>query len=301
MIVPDRVPDHVFDPVAKALLTAQGSLDLSRPVCMGVLNLTPDSFYDGASLGAVRAGKFRINLDKALRRAESMLAEGARLIDIGGESTRPGAREVPLQEELDRVLPVVEALLERLDVIISVDTSSPGVMQAAAAAGAGMINDVRALRRPGAIEAAAGTDMAVCLMHMRGEPDTMQKEPEYEDVVAEVAAFLRRRADAAIEAGIDPQRIVIDPGFGFGKNTRHNFTLLREMRQFTGFGYPVLAGLSRKSMIGAATGRVPEQRLPGSIAAVMLALHGGARIIRSHDVAATVDAIGVHSMLQEDR
>lgn len=306
MIVSDHDSDHVFDSVldpggAKALHTAQGGLDLSRPVCMGILNLTPDSFYDGASLGAASAGKFKVNVDKALRRAESMLAEGARLIDVGGESTRPGARDVSLEEELDRVLPVVEALLGRLDVIVSVDTSSPGVMQAAAAAGAGMINDVRALRRPGAIEAAAGTDMAVCLMHMRGEPGTMQKEPEYEDVVAEVAAFLRSRADAAIEAGIDPQRIVIDPGFGFGKNTRHNFTLLREIRRFTGLGYPVLAGLSRKSMIGAATRRTPEERLPGSIAAVMLALHGGARIIRSHDVAATVDAIGVHSMLQEDR
>ncbi|MXX05975.1 MAG: dihydropteroate synthase [Gammaproteobacteria bacterium] len=268
---------------------------------MGVLNLTPDSFYDGANLGAARVGKFRIDVDKALRRADGMLAEGARLIDVGGESTRPGAREVPLQEELDRVLPVVEALLARLDAIVSVDTSSPEVMQAVAAAGAGMINDVRALRRPGAVEAAAGTDMAVCLMHMRGEPGTMQEEPEYEDVVAEVAEFLRRRADTAIKAGINPQCIVIDPGFGFGKNTQHNFTLLRELRQFTEFGYPVLAGLSRKSMIGAATGRVPEQRLPGSIAAVMLALHGGARIIRSHDVAATVDAIGVHSMLQQDR
>ncbi len=267
---------------------------------MGVLNLTPDSFYDGASFGAARGGKFRINVDKALRRAESMLAEGARLIDVGGESTRPGARKVPLQEELDRVLPVVEALRARLDAIVSVDTSSPEVMQAVAAAGAGMINDVRALRRPGAVKAAAGTDAAVCLMHMRGEPDTMQEEPEYGDVVAEVAGFLRRRADAAIEAGIDPQRIVIDPGFGFGKNTQHNFTLLRELRRFTGFGYPVLAGLSRKSMIGAATGRAPEQRLPGSIAAAMLALHGGARIIRSHDVAATVDAIGVHSMLLEE-
>ncbi|MYE98791.1 MAG: dihydropteroate synthase [Gammaproteobacteria bacterium] len=268
---------------------------------MGVLNLTPDSFYDGANLGAARVGKFRIDVDKALRRADGMLAEGARLIDVGGESTRPGARKVPLQEELDRVLPVVEALLARLDAIVSVDTSSPEVMQAVAAAGAGMINDTRALRRPGAVGTAAGTDMAVCLMHMRGEPGTMQEEPEYEDVVAEVAEFLRRRADAAIAAGIDPQCIVIDPGFGFGKNTQHNFTLLRELRQFTEFGYPVLAGLSRKSMIGAATGRVPEQRLPGSIAAVMLALHGGARIIRSHDVAATVDAIGVHSMLQQDR
>ena len=168
-------------------------------------------------------------------------------------------------------------------------------------AGAGMINDIRALRRPGALDAVARTGMAVCLMHMRGEPDTMQEQPEYQDVVGEVAGFLRRRADAAIEAGIDRERIVIDPGFGFGKTTGHNFTMLREFRRFTEPGFPVLAGVSRKSMIGAATGRLPGQRMAGSIAAVMLALHGGAGIVRSHDVAATVDAIGVHSMIQGDR
>ena len=268
---------------------------------MGVINLTPDSFYDGADLGAETDGVFRVNLDKALRRADNMLAEGARLLDIGGESTRPGAREVSTQEEMDRVLPVLEALLERMDVIVSVDTSSPDLMQAAAAAGVGMINDIRALRRPGALEAAAQTGMAVCLMHMRGEPDTMQEQPEYQDVVGEVAGFLRRRADAAIEAGVDRERIVIDPGFGFGKTTGHNFTMLNEFVRFTEQGFPVLAGVSRKSMIGAATGRPPHQRLAGSTAAAMLALHGGARIVRSHDVAATVDAIGVHSMVQGDR
>ena len=267
---------------------------------MGVLNLTPDSFYDGASVGAETGGIFRVSVDKALLRADNMLAEGARLIDIGGESTRPGAAQVSTQEEIDRVLPVVEALLERMDAIISVDTSSPEVMRAAAAAGAGMINDVRALRRPGALEAAARSSMAVCLMHMRGEPDTMQAGPKYKDIVTEVAGFLCERVDAAIKAGIHPERIVIDPGFGFGKTARHNFNLLREMRRFTEFGYPVLAGVSRKSMIGAATGRPPGGRLAGSIAAVMLALHGGASIIRSHDVAATADAIGVHSVVQGD-
>lgn len=268
---------------------------------MGVINLTPDSFYDGAALGAETGGVFRVNVDKTLRRADNMLAEGARLLDIGGESTRPGAREVSTQEEMDRVLPVLEALLERMDVIVSVDTSSPELMREAAAAGAGMINDIRALRRPGALEAAAQTGMAVCLMHMRGEPDTMQEQPEYQDVVGEVAGFLRRRADAAIEAGVDRERIVIDPGFGFGKTTGHNFTMLNEFVRFTEQGFPVLAGVSRKSMIGAATGRPPHQRLAGSTAAAMLALHGGARIVRSHDVAATVDAIGVHSMVQGDR
>ncbi len=268
---------------------------------MGVINLTPDSFYDGAALGAETGGVFRVNLDKALRRVDNMLAEGARLLDIGGESTRPGAREVSTREEMDRVLPVLEALLERMDVIVSVDTSSPELMQAAAAAGAGMINDIRALRRPGAVEAAASSRMAVCLMHMQGEPDTMQEQPEYQDVVGEVAGFLRRRADAAIEAGVDRERIVIDPGFGFGKTTGHNFTMLNEFARFTEQGFPVLAGVSRKSMIGAATGRPPHQRLAGSTAAAMLALHGGARIVRSHDVAATVDAIGVHSMIQGDR
>ena len=284
-----------------ALRTGQGSLDLSRPVCMGIINLTPDSFSDGAELAAEAGGDFRINLDKALGRAESMLAEGARLIDIGGESTRPGAQQITPEQEIDRVLPVVEAVLERLDVIVSVDTSAPEVMAAAAAAGAGMINDVRALARPGAMEAAAASGMAVCLMHMQGEPGTMQHQPQYGDVCAEVATFLEQRATAAIAAGIARESIVIDPGFGFGKTARHNFTLLRELSRFTEAGYPLLAGVSRKSMIGAATGRPVAGRLAGSVAAAMVALQAGARIIRSHDVAATVDAIAVHSALQQER
>ena len=284
-----------------ALRTGQGSLDLSRPVCMGIINLTPDSFSDGAELAAEAGGDFRVNLDKALGRAESMLAEGARLIDIGGESTRPGAQQITPEQEIDRVLPVVEAVLERLDVIVSVDTSAPEVMAAAAAAGAGMINDVRALARPGAMEAAAASGMAVCLMHMQGEPGTMQHQPQYGDVCAEVATFLEQRATAAIAAGIARESIVIDPGFGFGKTARHNFTLLRELSRFTEAGYPLLAGVSRKSMIGAATGRPVAGRLAGSVAAAMVALQAGARIIRSHDVAATVDAIAVHSALQQER
>ena len=284
-----------------ALRTGQGSLDLSRPVCMGIINLTPDSFSDGAELAAEAGGDFRVNLDKALGRAESMLAEGARLIDIGGESTRPGAQQITPEQEIDRVLPVVEAVLERLDVIVSVDTSAPEVMAAVAAAGAGMINDVRALARPGAMEAAAASGMAVCLMHMQGEPGTMQHQPQYGDVCAEVATFLEQRATAAIAAGIARESIVIDPGFGFGKTARHNFTLLRELSRFTEAGYPLLAGVSRKSMIGAATGRPVAGRLAGSVAAAMVALQAGARIIRSHDVAATVDAIAVHSALQQER
>ena len=284
-----------------ALHTGQGRLDLSRPVCMGIINLTPDSFSDGAELAAESGSDFRVNLDKALCRAESMLAEGARLIDIGGESTRPGAQQITPGQEIDRVLPVVEAVLGRLDAIVSVDTSSPEVMAAAAAAGAGMINDVRALTRPGAMEAAAASGMAVCLMHMQGEPGTMQHQPQYGDVCAEVAAFLEQRATAAIAAGIARESIVIDPGFGFGKTARHNFTLLRELSRFTKAGYPLLAGVSRKSMIGAATGRPVAKRLAGSVATAMIALQAGARIIRSHDVAATVDAIAVHSALQQER
>ncbi len=267
---------------------------------MGIINLTPDSFYDGATLGLDTSAGFRPNLDKALRQAENMLAAGASLLDVGGESTRPGAAPVSVQEELDRVLPIVEALLERLDVIVSVDTSTPQVMTAAAAAGAGMINDVRALRRPGALEAAAATGMAVCLMHMPAEPAVMQDRPEYDDVVAAVAGFLRERASAAVAADIAAERIVIDPGFGFGKTVQHNFTLLRELPRLAGLGYPLLAGISRKSMIGAATGRALEGRLAGSVAAATLALQGGAAIIRSHDVAATMDAIAVHSLVQQD-
>lgn len=285
---------------AVSLNTAQGRLDLSRPVCMGIMNVTPDSFFDGATLGSHTSSGFRVDLDRVLHRAERMVSEGARLLDIGGESTRPGAANVSPPEEIDRVLPVVEALRERIDVFVSVDTSTPEVICAAAAAGAGMINDVRALQRPGAAEAVCQAGFAVCLMHMLGEPGTMQDQPEYEDVTAEVAGFLCERADAAVTAGIHPENIVIDPGFGFGKTTVHNFTLLRELGRFAELGYPLLAGVSRKSMIGAATGRMPEERLPGSIAAAMLVLQGGASIIRSHDVAATVDAIGVHSAFRKE-
>ncbi len=263
---------------------------------MGVINLTPDSFHDGGALSAESSAKFQIDLDKALRRAETLLAEGARLIDIGGESTRPGAVPVSPQQEMDRVLPVLEAVLGSIDAIVSVDTSSPELIKAAGAAGAGMVNDIRALARPGAIEAAAESGMAVCLMHMRGEPATMQQNPHYADIAAEVAAFLKQRAAAAVDAGIAGERIAIDPGFGFGKTATHNFTLLRELSRFAEIGHPLLIGVSRKSMIGAATGRPVEGRLAGSVAATTLALRAGARIIRSHDVAATVDAIAVHSM-----
>ncbi|MCY4297057.1 MAG: dihydropteroate synthase, partial [Gammaproteobacteria bacterium] len=269
--------------MTQSLSTGQGILDLSRPVCMGVINLTPDSFFDGGALGA----EFRIDLDKVLRRAETLRAEGAKLIDIGGESTRPGAMPVSPQREIDRVLPVLEAVLDRIDAIVSVDTSSPELIRAAGAAGAGMINDTRALARPGAIEAAAESGMAVCLMHMRGEPGTMQQNPHYADVAAEVATFLKQRAASAVDAGIAAERIAIDPGFGFGKTAAHNFILLRELPRFAEIGHPLLIGVSRKSMIGAATGRPAGGRLAGSVAAATLALRAGARIIRSHDVAAT--------------
>ena len=282
--------------MTQSLSTGQGILDLSRPVCMGVVNLTPDSFFDGGALGAEFSAEFRIDLDKVLRRAETLLAEGARLIDIGGESTRPGAMPVSPQREIDRVLPVLEAVLDRIDAIVSVDTSSPELIRAAGAAGAGMINDTRALAKPDAIETAAESGMAVCLMHMRGEPGTMQQNPHYADVAAEVAAFLKQRATSAVDAGIAAERIAIDPGFGFGKTAAHNFTLLRELPRFAEIGHPLLIGVSRKSMIGAATGRPAGGRLAGSVAAATLALRAGARIIRSHDVAATVDAIAVHSM-----
>ena len=266
---------------------------------MGIVNLTPDSFYDGGALAGASRGDFRVDLDKALGLAENLVNEGAALLDIGGESTRPGAGPVSADEEIDRVLPLVEAVLARLDVIVSVDTSSPEVMRAAASAGAGMINDVRALRRPGALEAAADSGLALCLMHMRGEPGTMQQQPEYGDVVAEVADFLKQRAATAMAAGIAPARIVIDPGFGFGKTAAHNYALLRNLPRLADSRFPLLAGVSRKIMIGAATGRAPGDRLPGSIAATMLALEGGARLIRSHDVAATMDAIAVHSFPRE--
>ena len=259
-------------------------LDLSRPAVMGVLNVTPDSFSDG--------GRY-LRLADALRRAEVMVEEGAALIDVGGESTRPGAPPVSVQEELDRVLPVVERLVRELPVPISVDTSKPEIIREAARAGAGLINDVRALRLPGALEATAASGLPVCLMHMRGEPATMQQEPVYADVVAEVHAFLAERIRVCESAGIPRERILVDPGFGFGKTLDHNLRLLRHLDRFTDLAAGVLVGISRKSMIGLLLNAPVDERLSGGLAAAVIALWQGANIIRAHDVRETVQALYV--------
>ena len=270
-------------------------IDLSVPKVMGILNVTPDSFSDGGQFHAGdESGVFRVGLDKTLAHAQEMLAAGASIIDIGGESTRPGAQVISEQEEADRVLPVVEAIAARLDVAISVDTSTPSVMSAAIELGAGLINDVRALARAGALEALAQQDAAICLMHMRGQPETMQKDVAYSDVVEEVIAFLSARIDACLELGIGRERLILDPGFGFGKTAAHNYQLLRELSRFQSLGLPILVGVSRKSMLGAAAGRDVDMRLAAGIAAAMFALQHGAAIIRTHDVAQTVDAINIH-------
>lgn len=265
------------------LQCADRVLDLSRPVVMGVLNVTPNSFSDGGR---------HATLQGALAHAREMAAAGAAIIDVGGESTRPGADPVPVQQELDRVLPVIESLRRELDVLVSIDTMKPEVMRAAVTAGAGMVNDVLALQTPGAIEAVAATRAAVCLMHMQGMPQTMQQDPHYDDVVKEVGDFLLARADACRAAGIAAERIALDPGFGFGKTMQHNLQLLRELKKLVG-PYPLLVGLSRKSMLGKMLGRPVEQRLAGSLALATLAVAGGARIVRCHDVAETLDAVRV--------
>ncbi len=259
-------------------------LDLSRPAVMGVLNVTPDSFSDG--------GRY-FQLAEALRRAEVMVEEGAALVDVGGESTRPGAPPVSVQEELDRVLPVVERLARELPVPISVDTSKPEIIREAARAGAGLINDVRALRLPGALEAAAASGLPVCLMHMRGEPATMQQEPVYADVVAEVYAFLAERVAVCERASISRERILVDPGFGFGKTLDHNLRLLRHLDRFTDLAAGILVGMSRKSMIGALLNAPVDERLSGGLAAAVIAFWQGASIIRAHDVRETVQALCV--------
>lgn len=260
------------------------ALELGAPVVMGVLNVTPDSFSDGGQ---------HEGPEKALAHALAMGRQGAALIDVGGESTRPGAAPVDTAEELRRVLPVIKALAAQGAPPVSVDTAKPEVMSAAAAAGAEMINDVRALREPGALEAAADSGCAVCLMHMQGEPRTMQRSPVYEDVVEEVYAFLAARIETCIRAGIALERIIVDPGFGFGKTLEHNLELFRRLDRFAQLGVPLLVGVSRKSMIGALTGRPVEQRLAGGIALGTLAAWSGAKVIRSHDVAATRDALAV--------
>ena len=260
-------------------------LDLALPRVMGILNVTPDSFFDGGR---------HDDPDRAVERGRTLAAEGADIVDVGGESTRPGARAVDASVEIARVVPVVEALAAE-GIPVSVDTSKPEVMRAALAAGASMVNDVRALLEPGAMEVVASSDAAVCLMHMRGTPESMQVETAYAHVVAEVRDFLARRAAACERAGIARNRIVVDPGFGFGKGVAENLALLRRLRDLVAAGYPVLAGLSRKSTIGAITGRSPGDRLAGSLAAALTAVERGAAIVRVHDVRETVDALRVYA------
>ena len=265
------------------LRCGESTLDLVEARVMGILNVTPDSFHDGGR---------HADLAGALAHARQMAADGADVIDVGGESTRPGAAPVPEAEELRRVVPVIEALAGE-GLLVSADTRRPAVMRAAIAAGAAMINDVGALTAPGALDVLAGSDAAICLVHMQGEPGTMQRAPHYGDVVGEVRAFLLARARACEDAGIARERIVVDPGFGFGKTLAHNLALLRALPELATAGYPVLAGLSRKSSLGTITGRAVEERMPASLAAALTAVARGAAIVRVHDVRETVDALKV--------
>lgn len=271
----------------------QGSdrlLDLTSPKIMGILNFTPDSFSD--------SGKF-FSLNKALFQVEKMLNDGADIIDIGGESTRPNAPIVPLEEELQRVVPLVEAVRQRFDCLISVDTSKAEVMQQSAQVGADIINDIRALQEPNALETAAELALPVCLMHMQGSPQTMQQSPDYDDVVEEVSEFLNQRIFACLTAGIAKEHIILDVGFGFGKTVQHNYQLMKHLPLFADSGYPVLAGLSRKSMIGAVLDKPVDQRIIGSVAGALLCIQQGAKIVRVHDVAETADALKIWRAMME--
>ncbi len=273
-----------------SLRCGKHQLDLTHAHVMGILNVTPDSFSDG--------GRYT-SLELALLRAHDMVAAGASIIDIGGESTRPGAATVGAQQELDRVAPLVERIAAECDVIISVDTSTPAVIRESARLGAGLINDVRSLQRDGALDAAAATHLPVCLMHMRGEPQTMQDEPYYNDVAVEVAGFLQERIDACVTAGIAVERIVLDPGFGFAKNTQHNYELFKRLPELLSLQRPLLVGVSRKSMIGNILQQPVDQRLYGSLALAVMALERGAKILRVHDVVATMDALKIFNAVQD--
>jgi dihydropteroate synthase len=278
-----------------ALICGRHRLSLDRPLVMGVLNVTPDSFADGGAF---------LDLRDATDRVRQMLGEGADIVDIGGESTRPGATTTPEADELARVIPLLEKIRLSCDargVPISVDTRKPAVMRAAIAAGASMINDINALRAPGAMDALSEGSAAVCLMHMQGEPATMQQGASYDDIVADVAAFLAERAAACAAAGIDRHRIVLDPGFGFGKTVEHNLTLLRRLAEIAALGYPLLAGLSRKATIGVLTGRDVDDRMAGSVAAALAAVARGAAIVRVHDVRETADALKVWRAVQSEQ
>lgn len=272
------------DPSIPVLDCAGRRLTLDRPRVLGIVNITPDSFSDGGE---------HATADAAVAHGLRLVEEGADALDVGGESTRPGAEEVSVEEELRRVIPVIERLARETRVPISIDTSKPEVMRAAVAAGAGLVNDVYALRREGALDAAAELGVPVILMHMQGEPRSMQEAPQYENVVAEVHGFLAQRIFACEMAGIPKKHLVLDPGFGFGKTLEHNLALLAQLARFTELGCPVLAGLSRKRMIGALTGREVDERVTGSVAAALIAVQRGARLVRVHDVAPTVDALKV--------
>lgn len=265
------------------LIARDAVLDLSRPHVMGILNVTPDSFSDGGRYSA---------LDAAVRHAHEMTNNGATLIDVGGESTRPGAADVSVQEELDRVIPVVEALVRRFEVWVSVDTSKPEVIAASAQAGAHLINDIRSLQEPGALAAALATGLPVCLMHMQGQPKTMQSNPHYDDVVLDVITFFQQHI-ARVGATLGKDRLLLDPGFGFGKNLAHNYRLLAHLQELHQFGLPLLVGMSRKSMIGQLLNVPPRERVQGSVACAVIAAMQGAKIIRVHDVKETVEAMRV--------
>ena len=275
----------------KILIAGRFRLELGRPLIMGVVNVTPDSFSDG--------GRY-FTSDEAIRQAWRLVEDGAELLDIGGESSRPGAESVSVQDEIDRILPVVRALRDA-DVPVSIDTVKPDVMKAALDAGASMVNDINALRVPAALKAVAASDAAICLMHMQGNPRTMQQEPSYENVIVEVKTYLVDRARAVMVAGVDCDRIVLDPGFGFGKSLEHNLDLLGRLDEIAALGFPTMAGLSRKSMLGAITGRSVDDRLHASVAAALLAAERGASILRVHDVAATRDALAVRDALLHRR
>lgn len=271
-------------------------LDLSKPQVMGVVNVTPDSFSDGGTLYSANA----LSVAAAVDRAAHMVAAGASFIDVGGESTRPGADAVSVDEELARVVPVIEALRARFDVAVSIDTSTPQVITAAAQVGAGLINDVRALQREGALEAAADTGLPICLMHIQGEPKTMQQEPYYDDLFADIGDYFEQRIDACEAVGIARDKLILDPGFGFGKTLQHNLQLLNHMSRLQAFNLPLLVGMSRKSMIGNVLNKPVDERLYGGLAVAVMALERGATIVRTHDVAATVDALAMaHAVLAE--
>ncbi len=267
-------------------------LTFAQSRVMGILNVTPDSFSDG--------GRF-LSDDAALQQAASMSEQGADIIDVGGESTRPRAEELPVQQELDRILPVIQSITARLDVAVSVDTSKPEVMQAAVAAGAVLINDVFALQREGAMHAAAGLDAAICLMHMRGSPAAMQDRPAYEELPREIIDFLDERVRACRDAGIDDNRLIVDPGFGFGKNDQHNMKILANLGEFGALRLPLLVGLSRKRTLGKLAGKEADQLVAAGVAAAMIAVSNGANIIRTHDVGPTVDALSVFDAVRQSR